>query len=163
MTKNTKRNGRTKGQNEFDPSLCEGSTATIYCTDTPNSLSNYSVGQFFRLNFLTFFKVGCLISSIVLAAGHASTNGVFTGTCMLGFFLSSTAPTIISMAEQYVDLTRKSFVKPYNTRHLDVTLTLLRRYFDIYQTSSCIKGKNVFNRNSYHSGVFVLQLTLPVY
>jgi len=49
--------------------------------------------------------VGCLISSIILAAGHASQNAVYTGTCLLGLFLSSTAPTLISMAEQYVDLT----------------------------------------------------------
>lgn len=49
--------------------------------------------------------VGCLISAIVLVSGHAKIETVFVGTCMLGFCLSSTAPTIISMAEQYVDLT----------------------------------------------------------
>ena len=43
-------------------------------------------------------------------------KSLYTGTCMLGFFLSSTAPSIISMAEQYVDLTGISFtfIKNFN-------------------------------------------------
>ena len=64
------------------------------------------------------------MSSIVLAAGHASSRAVYTGTCMLGLFLSSTAPTIISMAEQYVDLTGWCLLQTFLFHHLYFPLKL---------------------------------------
>lgn len=77
----------------------------------------FSLGRFICIPIAFFLAsktmlsgnvIGCFISSFILIAGHANFYAVWIGSCGLGFFLSSTGPTIISIAKEYVDLTTHS-------------------------------------------------------
>ena len=56
----------------------------------------------------SYVQVGTLVSTMFLLAVPHARISIYIGTCLFGLFLSSTSPTIISLTEQYVDLTSKS-------------------------------------------------------
>ena len=55
----------------------------------------------------SYVQVGTLVSTMFLLAVPHARISIYIGTCLFGLFLSSTSPTIISLTEQYVDLTSK--------------------------------------------------------
>ena len=54
-------------------------------------------------------QAGCLLSVTLMLLARHSHVILYLGTAMFGMFLSSVAPTSISLAESYIDVTCTSY------------------------------------------------------
>ena len=50
-------------------------------------------------------QVGCLLSMIFMLGLRHNHVALYIGTCTFGLFLSSSTPTALALAEQYIDIT----------------------------------------------------------
>ena len=75
-----------------------------------NIVSDVNLINPWHINLITFkFKqFGCLFGVSFLLAFYRYQSMLYTGTAIIGLFLSSVYPTSLALVENYISVTRKS-------------------------------------------------------